>query len=87
LSLAPDGGREEKNYSTTLILYGLNVTRRALLEAEDCHEDVWGSGGIASRICNFCTAWRWVVKFTLWSHYFWEKYPRHPLDRRVGGPV
>jgi len=28
------------------------------------HEDVRGSGGIAPRILNLSTKWRWVVSFT-----------------------
>jgi hypothetical protein len=28
------------------------------------HEDVWGSGGIASHILNLSTRWWWVVCFT-----------------------
>jgi hypothetical protein len=40
-----------------------------------------GSGGIAPRILNLCTRWKWVVSFT---HR--PLYPLYPLDRRLSGP-
>jgi len=33
------------------------------------NEDVVGSGGIAARILDLCTRWRWVVSFTPWLLY------------------
>jgi hypothetical protein len=41
----------------------------------------WRSGGIALRILNLDTRWRWVVSFTSRP-----LYPRYPVDRRLGGP-
>jgi hypothetical protein len=49
------------------------------------HEDVLGSGGIAPRILNLGTRWRWVVGFTPRPLYPQGKSPRYPLDRRLGG--
>jgi hypothetical protein len=40
-----------------------------------------GSGGIAPRVLNCGTRWRWVVSFTPWFLYSW-----YPLDSRLGGP-
>jgi hypothetical protein len=44
-------------------------------------EVAWGSGGIAPRILNLGTRWRWVVIFTPRL-----LIPRYSLDRGVGGP-
>jgi hypothetical protein len=41
----------------------------------------WGSGGIAPRIRDLGTRWRWVVSFMPRP-----LHPRYPLDRRLGGP-
>jgi hypothetical protein len=46
----------------------------------------WGSGGIAPRIFDLGTRWRWVVSFTPWPLYPQGKSPWYPLDRRLGGP-
>jgi hypothetical protein len=43
----------------------------------------WGSGGIASRILELGTKWRWVVSFTIRPLYLQEKSPCYPLDRRL----
>jgi hypothetical protein len=46
----------------------------------------WGSGGIAPRILDLGTKWRWVVSFMPRPLYSQGKSPRYPLDRRLGGP-
>jgi hypothetical protein len=46
----------------------------------------WGSGGIASRILDLGTRWKWVVSFTPRPLYPKGKSPWYPLDRRLGGP-
>jgi hypothetical protein len=46
----------------------------------------WGSGGIAPRILDLGTRWRWVVSFTHRPLYLQGKIPWYPLDRRLGGP-
>jgi hypothetical protein len=46
----------------------------------------WGSGGIAPRILDLGTRWRWVASFTPWPLYPQGKSPWYPLDRRLGGP-
>jgi hypothetical protein len=38
----------------------------------------WGNGGIAPRILDLATRWRWVVGLT--------PQPLYPLDTRLGGP-
>jgi hypothetical protein len=38
-----------------------------------------------SRILNFGTWWRWVVKFMSWPPYPSGKHPQYPLNRRLGG--
>jgi hypothetical protein len=46
----------------------------------------WWSGGIAPRILDLGTRWRWVVSFTSRPLYHKGKNPWYPLDRRLGGP-
>jgi hypothetical protein len=45
-----------------------------------------GSGGIAPRILDLSTRWRWVVSFTPLPLYPQGKSPWYPLDRRLSGP-
>jgi hypothetical protein len=49
------------------------------------HEGVLASGGIAPRILDLGTKWRWVVSFTPRPLYPHGKSPWYPLDRRLGG--
>jgi hypothetical protein len=49
------------------------------------HEGVLGSGGIAPRILDLGTKWRWLVSFTLRPLYPQGKSPWYPWDRRLGG--
>jgi hypothetical protein len=46
----------------------------------------WGSGGVASRILDFGTRWRWVVSFTPRPLYPQGRSPWYSLARRLGGP-
>jgi hypothetical protein len=46
----------------------------------------WGNGGIAPRILNLGSRWRWVVSFTPRPLYLQGKSPWYPLDRKLGGP-
>jgi hypothetical protein len=46
----------------------------------------WGNEGIAPRILDLVTRWRWVVTFTTRPLYSQGKSPRYPLVRRLGGP-
>jgi hypothetical protein len=57
----------------------------AVLNQAPRHEEIWGSGGIAPRILNLGTIWRWVVSFTPRLLYPRGKRPQYPLDRRLGG--
>jgi hypothetical protein len=50
------------------------------------HVDVFGSAGVAPRILDLGTRWRWVVSFTPRPLYPQGKCPFYPLDRRLGGP-
>jgi hypothetical protein len=43
-------------------------------------------GGIDPHFLDLGTNWRWVVSFTPRPLYPWEKSPRYPLDRMLGGP-
>jgi hypothetical protein len=45
-----------------------------------------GSGGIAPRILDLDTGWRWVVSFTPRPLYPQGKSLWYPSDRRLGGP-
>jgi hypothetical protein len=46
----------------------------------------WGSGGIAPRIFELGSRWRWVVSLTPRPLYLQGKNPWYPFDRRLGGP-
>jgi hypothetical protein len=46
----------------------------------------WGSGGVAPRIINLNTRWKWMVSFTPRPLCTQGKSPWYPLDRRLGGP-
>jgi hypothetical protein len=46
----------------------------------------WGSGGIAPRILDLGTGWRWMVSFAPRPLYPHGKSPWYPLDTRLGGP-
>jgi hypothetical protein len=46
----------------------------------------WVNGGIAPRILDLSTRWRWVVSFTPRQPYRQGKSPVYPLDRWLGGP-
>jgi hypothetical protein len=46
----------------------------------------WGIGGVAPRILDLGTIWRWVVSFTPRLLYPQGKSPLSPLGRRLGGP-
>jgi hypothetical protein len=46
----------------------------------------WGSEGIAPRILDLGTKWRWVVSFTPRPLYSQEKSPWYPLDKKLDGP-
>jgi hypothetical protein len=50
------------------------------------YEDVWVSRGIAPRILNLGTRWRWVVSFKPRPIYPPGNSTKYPLDRRVGRP-
>jgi hypothetical protein len=45
----------------------------------------WGSGGIAPRILDLSTSWRWMISSTLRPLYPQGNSPWCPLDRRLGG--
>jgi len=45
----------------------------------------WESGGIAPRILDLSTWWRWVVSFTPRPLCPQGKSPWYPLDRRLAG--
>jgi hypothetical protein len=47
---------------------------------------MYWSGGIAPRILDLGTRWRWVVSFTTQPLCPQGKRPWYPLDRRLGGP-
>jgi hypothetical protein len=57
-----------------------------LLTEHHAMKAYWGSGGVASRILDLGTRWRWVVSFTTRLLYPQGKSPRYPLSRRLGGP-
>jgi hypothetical protein len=46
----------------------------------------WRSEGMAPRILNLSTRWKWVVSLTPRSLYPLGKSPWYPLDKMLGGP-
>jgi hypothetical protein len=46
----------------------------------------WGSEGIALRILDLGTKWKFVVSFTPRPLYPQGRSPRYQFDRRLGGP-
>jgi hypothetical protein len=52
---------------------------------EPRREGVLGSGGIAPRILDLGTIWRWVVSFTPRPFHLQGKNAWYPLDRMLGG--
>jgi hypothetical protein len=50
------------------------------------HEDVLGSGSIATSISKLGTRLRSVITFTAQSLYLRGKSPHYPLSRRLSGP-
>jgi hypothetical protein len=65
---------------------GKKLTLCLCLTKDHAMKMYWGSGGIAPRIFDLSTRWRWVVSFTTRPLYPQRKNPRYPLDRRLGGP-
>jgi hypothetical protein len=46
----------------------------------------WRIGGVAPRILDLGTRWKWVVSFAARPLYTRGKSPWYPLDRSLGGP-
>jgi hypothetical protein len=46
----------------------------------------WGSEGIALRILDLGTRWRWVFSFKTRPLYPQGKSPRYPMDERLRWP-
>jgi hypothetical protein len=46
----------------------------------------WGSGGVAPRILDLGSRWKWVVSFTPGRFIPQGKSPWYPFDRKLGGP-
>jgi hypothetical protein len=74
-------------YSRVCLIFVIKVKGKVVpvLNWAPRHEDVSGSGGIATRIPDLGTRWRWVVSFTLRPLYPQGKSPWYPLDRRLCG--
>jgi len=51
-----------------------------MLNYAPCHEDVWGSGVIKSRIFNLCAGLRRVVSFIPWPLYSLRNDLQYPLE-------
>jgi len=49
-----------------------------------CHENLWGSGGIALRILNFSTRCRSVVSFMPWLLHPTKRTDTHWIGGWVG---
>jgi hypothetical protein len=55
----------------------------SVLNQAPLHEDVWGSGGVGTRILDLGTRWRWVATYGPGS-FTLGKTPRPPLDMKTG---
>jgi hypothetical protein len=64
---------------------GKDLVNRSKVVPVLCHEDIWGSGGMAPPFFTSALAGG-VVVFKLLPLYLRRKSPRCPLDRRLGGP-
>jgi hypothetical protein len=73
------------NLSLRLTKYHAMKTYAVLNKAPH-HEDIWWSGGIAPRILNLGTRWRWVGSLTTPPLYPLGNSQQYPLDRSLGGP-
>jgi hypothetical protein len=79
--------KQRDNFNFTFFyLISVKVTLSLCFNWTPCHEDVLENGGIAPRLLDLGTRWRWVVSFTPPPHYPQEKSPWYPLERRVRGP-
>jgi hypothetical protein len=67
-------------YTKVKVKLSLCLTKHHAMKA------YWGSAGIAPRILDLGSRWRWVVNFTPLPLYPQGKSPWYPLDRRLGGP-
>jgi len=63
-----------------------HAMKTCLLNLSPRHEGALGRGGLAPRIRNIGTRWRWMVSFPFRQHYPQGKIPQYALDRRLGGP-
>jgi hypothetical protein len=88
VSLFPDVKRPERETDHPLSSSKVKVKVKLSLCLTKHHamKTYWGSGGIAPRILDLGTRWRWVVSFTPQPLYPRGKSPWYPLDRRLGGP-
>jgi hypothetical protein len=82
----------EKAYHININFMGLRK-RKKKVKFSRCltnwalhHEGVWWTGCIDLHFVNPVTSWRWVVSSTPRPLYPRGKWPRYPLDRRMGGP-
>jgi hypothetical protein len=73
-------------FSVFRLIVKVNVKLFLCLTERHAMRTYWWSGGIALRILDFGTRWRWVVSFTLQPLYSQGKSPWYPSDRRLGGP-
>jgi len=64
----------------------LFLTKYHAMKTYRYNEDIWGNGGIAPRIINIATRWRWMVRFMSRALYPRGNSPGCPLDRRLSGP-
>jgi hypothetical protein len=65
---------------------GIFKANSRFVSVHNAMEVYWGNEGIAPRILDLRTRWRWVVNFTPQLLYPQGKSPWYPLDRRLGGP-
>jgi hypothetical protein len=64
----------------------VKVKVKSALTKHHAMKAYWESGGIAPRILDLGTRWRWVVSFTPPSLHPQGNSPWYPLERRLSGP-
>jgi hypothetical protein len=78
--------QREADHSPSFCVRGKKVKLSLCLTKHHAMKTYWGIGGIATRIPDLGTRWKWVVSFTPRPLYPKGKNPWYPWDRTLGGP-
>jgi hypothetical protein len=78
-------GQKNKLWSPPPIRCKVKVKLSLCLTKHHAMKTHWGSGGVAPRILDLGTRWRWVVSFTPRPLYPQGNSPSYPLERKLDG--